>query len=830
MIIRVLIACFVSFITTSLEAISHENVEIEESSPQTLLSLSSFPTIRVLRWRVPAETRLARWTVWGNVSQDCKSPVNIKIWLKYSSFPVLSPDGGKFPPQMLPILEKQTVVQFSASNSPPHDNYKSFSISGPKPGNWYMMMATVLDEEQQDDKLCSTEVMGRAEYIMETKIITIIPIYHNYQDIRTFYTIKRQQTYRFFVPSGAWTAQVIVTKCSLRVSDSTSGPGVTSCPIQILASPLGIPPHERLRVEQQQEQFGESDPPSSVDCSSMLKSECLLAFDVQEESRHYITVTPTIDVPVEFAISVKLQGCNEEGASEGAMLVNSINTELLCGEPKRRPVKILFHPSSGQKNLDDCGDQIQLSRRNSNTVFGFDFVKTGNSSEREPVILKPNHSTVLSFYIDATDVGGTLAVELAIYNTKGGSSSEVREVVGCLSQGFRSVPQANTSTAYGDYAEYQCSRGRKISQTRSQINREVTFEQILIPYPSSGRWHLSLTSLCYLAGQGKRSTCTNGDVRILFGIHSNSCIRSTCGRYGRCYQYLSGGAMFSACRCIAGHTGPACNDPSQAESDYQLLTATLLLTTTNLAMLPAIMLALYRAHYAESVVYFSHLVSSCLYHACAQDVYSVCVLHVTVLRFCDVFSDILSTWVTLLAMASLPHTVRSVLHMIGAIGVALAVKHDITPITFLAPSLVGSTILLLSWFWRCISDKSCFPSTKYLTLYCLPGLVIGGAGLACLTFESSPSSSRYQHSLWHVARGVAVMLLLPDNPRVGGKQSEKSLQKLPVKKQTKPDVSFKQLTESNQSSIDDMAAAALQGGEEKEMSGQTQLEDCQTQL
>ena len=51
-----------------------------------------------------------------------------------------------------------------------------------------------------------------------------------------------------------------------------------------------------------------------------------------------------------------------------------------------------------------------------------------------------------------------------------------------------------------------------------------------------------------------------------------------------------------------------------------------------------------------------------------------------------------------------------------------------------------------------------------------------------------------------------------------------------MKKQTKPDVSFKQLTESNQSSIDDMAAAALQGGEEKEMSGQTQLEDCQTQL
>ena len=132
-----------------------------------------------------------------------------------------------------------------------------------------------------------------------------------------------------------------------------------------------------------------------------------------------------------------MPGCHVDGVSEGAMLVNSINTELLCGEPKRRPVKILFHPSSGQDSLDNCGDQVQLSRRNSRTAFGFEFVKTGgdkkrkvvphdfhlntlsgNTSNREPIVIKPNRSTVLSFYIDERDVGGTLAVELAIYNTK----------------------------------------------------------------------------------------------------------------------------------------------------------------------------------------------------------------------------------------------------------------------------------------------------------------------------------------------------------------------------------------------------------------------------
>ena len=52
--------------------------------------------------------------------------------------------------------------------------------------------------------MCSTEKTTREEYIMETNIITIIPIFNNYQDIRTFYTITAEQTYRFSVPSGAW--------------------------------------------------------------------------------------------------------------------------------------------------------------------------------------------------------------------------------------------------------------------------------------------------------------------------------------------------------------------------------------------------------------------------------------------------------------------------------------------------------------------------------------------------------------------------------------------------------------------------------------------------
>ena len=41
--------------------------------------------------------------------------------------------------------------------------------------------------------------------------------------------------------------------------------------------------------------------------------------------------------------------------------------------------------------------------------------------------------------------------------------------------------------------------------------------------------------------------------------------------------------------------GPLCNDGNLAQSDYTQLTVTLILSVTNLSLLPAIMLSLYRS-------------------------------------------------------------------------------------------------------------------------------------------------------------------------------------------------------------------------------------------
>ena len=54
---------------------------------------------------------------------------------------------------------------------------------------------------------------------------------------------------------------------------------------------------------------------------------------------------------------------------------------------------------------------------------------------------------------------------------------------------------------------------------------------------------------------------------------------------------------------LLGNRGYGCTDSSVAKSEGQQLLESLLLTMSNLAMLPAISVALYRRYYVEALVY-----------------------------------------------------------------------------------------------------------------------------------------------------------------------------------------------------------------------------------
>ena len=205
-----------------------------------------------------------------------------------------------------------------------------------------------------------------------------------------------------------------------------------------------------------------------------------------------------------------------------------------------------------------CGNTLGLVlARRRDRRGGSQFVRTGNVSLSSPLTLRPASATVLQFTTDQTDTAGSLAVEVAILRSA--SSGRSVSVSGCLSQGYRSLPVIQPSDP-----SPRCGHGRVLHQRSDPGDLTSTvYEQIVIQYPGPGSWHLSLTASCSEPG------CS---VPILFSVHTNQCFSGVCGKYGSCHSYLSAGSgvFYSACSCVAGHRGPACNDPSLAVSDYQV--------------------------------------------------------------------------------------------------------------------------------------------------------------------------------------------------------------------------------------------------------------------
>ena len=109
-----------------------------------------------------------------------------------------------------------------------------------------------------------------------------------------------------------------------------------------------------------------------------------------------------------------------------------------------------------------------------------------------------------------------------------------------------------------------------------------------------------------------------------------------------------------------------------------------------------------------------------LYHACDQDVFSFCLMKYTVLQFCDFYTATMAYWVTVLAMGGLPEQAKSLLHMVGAIGVAMAIEYDRTGVfTFLVPAVVGIFVLVSAWVNPYLNSKIQSNTTVDLTDYSL---------------------------------------------------------------------------------------------------------------
>jgi transmembrane protein 8A/B len=116
-------------------------------------------------------------------------------------------------------------------------------------------------------------------------------------------------------------------------------------------------------------------------------------------------------------------------------------------------------------------------------------------------------------------------------------------------------------------------------------------------------------------------------------------------------------------------------------------------------------------------MFFNHFYFLQFYHACDEVAFNFCILRLNVLQFCDFYSAILAFWVTLIAMSELPPALTSLMHMAGAITVALGIEYDrYGLVTFMVPVVSGLVTLIISWVSAFPSHRfifSCFYSVRY---------------------------------------------------------------------------------------------------------------------
>lgn len=144
--------------------------------------------------------------------------------------------------------------------------------------------------------------------------------------------------------------------------------------------------------------------------------------------------------------------------------------------------------------------------------------------------------------------------------------------------------------------------------------------------------------------------CADGNCNtsVVFTLSSNPCVTGRCGRNGRCYHYMSGGFVFSTCLCLKFYRGWDCTEDSQVPSSVSILTASLMLTLSNLLFVPSIYFAYRREYHTEAVIYFFAMFFSTFYHACdsGEEEFSFCLVKISVLQFCDFYCGLLAIWVS----------------------------------------------------------------------------------------------------------------------------------------------------------------------------------------
>ncbi|KAM9305434.1 post-GPI attachment to proteins factor 6 [Gastrophryne carolinensis] len=702
--------------------------EVYSQAPQRLSFYSWYGNVRLFRFRVPVDTVMLRWflqAIRGSGS-GCDN-VEITAHFRYGAPPVVNPLGNSFAANTsVPASFNQTLRFRNTLQSTTYVN-----ISNPAPGDWFIAAHLPKDTEK-------IEIQGLTQsctYILQPELFVVrevsVPILQAGTPLQhTMDATRTSARFKLYVPEYTRELQLQLSQCT---SDQLG------CPLKVIVGSVS-----------------QSDSsPQQMNCSE--RQECGLLL-VSPPWQSWISVTVEMPKGLNTTVSFQLFH-NISVCSPGAIETRSLWTFL-----RLLPSNTSGQLPSSNSTAPPIGGSSSCLRiypiiREDLDVVSVRFQPANSPSVR---VVAQVPSVVVLDLDSELDNGGMLVVTLQLNQTAPGVANTT--VIACLNT---AAPVLTPNVTQDCTAAFSRGYSYKLSADRYG----GTFN---IPYPETGRWYLSMQLLC----PENDSMCQQQVSRVIVSAYLSPCL-DDCGPYGECRLLRSNGYLYAACRCKAGWAGWGCTDDSNAQSVAQQLTATMLLTLSNLIFLPTIIVAIYHLYFVEAAVYTYTMFFSTFYHACDQPGVTVmCIMDYDTLQFCDFFGSVVAIWVTILCMARLKKPVKYVLFMLGTLVIAMSMQLDRRGIwNMLGPCLFALIIMIIAWTTRGVRRRHCYPpSWRRWVFFLLPGVALALIAISIYVFAETSANYYYTHSLWHVMVAASVAFLLP--PREKGAKSWKWSQML----------------------------------------------------
>jgi len=755
-----------------------------------------YASVALFHFNVPEESTRATFE-FASFQDDSSCPQRqVHVWLQHGSYPVINASStDEFPTDKF-YMERSYMEWLTLKSAFKPSETLVHPIYAPEPGSWFAAAYLEPTNEPQGFlrqhcrySLGSIALWNRAE--------NVALIQSN--QLETFQTNRHFSYYKFYVPEEINQFTVTLSNCKVLLKTSRPLANNQSCIEYIGLRAKALPLHRPMEFQQEWRNlstnatavFTENRPYEAVHYYILVVSNGRVSFDVHIHMNH--CGDSGIYGPVQSQWYLNERGLVWE-SSDKPVSKKSVPKEPTTGfqlfsnrisADTRNDLQI--DPDNGA--VTDISDSTNLAN-NSQCVSKFDFTRIDNVREFSVIYMVQGRSwytkwlTVLESVpiftrfrtFEYTDNGGSLNIRIRIDTDLNSHSSELlgfyHIVKGCISRGREPRVISNT----GELACDNHSSTLKVAN----LHHEVGVESLkVVPFPEPGNWYIGFQLSCRNFSTGDIISCPKSSVSTMVSVDVNiqPCdyrpLRESCGGngHGLCTTNHKSSWSFSSCQCTSGFKGWTCD---QIDKDApHSTTNTLLLTLSNLLFLPAIVLAFYRQLYGPCLVYTATMIFSIFYHACDQESFSgslpsglqiTCLsLYVNneVLQFCDFFSAILSFWVTVVCLSSLPAGLTNACNLFGALLVAFLVQYNRTGnLVLLIPVPLGLLIIILSQIVRIFKRKRCqIPSRRSILVY-IPAILCLGMATILATLVGTDRNYPYVHSGWHLLISLSLAFLI----------------------------------------------------------------------